>query len=103
VVLVLVPFIAGILAGLGVGFVGISFPVLLPIITVAGVVDINQAVLIYASGWVGMMLSPAHLCLVLTGEYFDSKMTLVYKYLAIMGTAIIIFAICLTKAYSSLN
>jgi len=98
-VLILVPLLAGLLAGLGVGFVGICYPVLLPLITVNGNVSMAQAVLIYGSGWVGMMLSPAHLCLTLTNSYFDSNIQKVFKHLIVLGICLLWFLVLLVQMY----
>ena len=81
----LIPFVVGLLVGYAVGFVGITFPVLLPLITTGGVINAKAAMWIYAAGWVGMMLSPAHICLVLTSEYFDSSWLAVLFDLALQG------------------
>jgi len=98
-VLMIVPLLAGLLAGLGVGFVGIAFPVLLPLITVDGNVDMAQAVLIYGSGWVGMMLSPAHLCLTLTNSYFESNIQKVFQHLTVLSVCLLWFLIILVQFY----
>jgi len=53
-------------------------------------------VLAYASGYVGILLSPFHLCLVLTTQYFGAKMKGVYRLLwmpsaSIVGVAFVVF------------
>ncbi len=95
-VLGLVPFAIGLLVGYAVGFAGICYPVLLPLITTSGIVDAKLAAWIYIAGWAGMMLSPAHLCLVLTQEYFNSKWLHVYAYLSILSFIIALTGFFLT-------
>lgn len=75
VVAFVLPFIAGLLTGLTVGFVGATFPLL---IAMAGH-DLSLLSFAFVSGYVGVLLSPVHLCLVLTREYFKADMTGVYK------------------------
>lgn len=75
-VLFILPFISGLLTGLTVGFVGSTFPLL---ISVSGGVHLNEITFAFASGFVGVLLSPIHLCLVLTREYFKADMWGVYK------------------------
>lgn len=75
-VLFILPFISGILTGLTVGFVGGTFPL---IISLAGGAHLNQITFAFASGFVGVLLSPVHLCLVLTREYFKADMWGIYK------------------------
>jgi integral membrane protein (TIGR00529 family) len=81
-ILVMIPFIAGIMTGLTVGYVGITFPLLLPLMGGAtpspGLVS-----LAFASGFAGVMLSPVHLCYVLTCDYFQADIAGVYHRLFI--------------------
>ena len=54
--------------------------------------------LMLASGFAGVMLSPLHLCFLLTNEYFDVSMGSVYKHLwwpcvSLIGASIIYFGI----------
>ena len=75
--LFLVPFIAGVMTGLTVGFVGITFPLLLPLMG-ASAPSPALVALAFGAGFAGVMLSPIHLCYVLTCEYFKADITKVY-------------------------
>ncbi|MDO8281749.1 MAG: DUF401 family protein [Thermodesulfovibrionia bacterium] len=75
-VLFFLPFIYGLLTGLTVGFVGSTFPIILGL---DGVNHIGAISFAFASGYVGVLLSPVHLCLVLTREYFKAAMNGIYK------------------------
>lgn len=75
-VLILLPFISGLLTGLTVGFVGSTFPIL---ISLAGGAHLNQLTLAFASGFTGVLLSPVHTCLVLTREYFKADIAKIYR------------------------
>jgi len=71
------PFIVGILTGVNQAYVGVSFPFLLPVL-----VNNPQAfALAYTTGFIGVLLSPVHLCLVLTKDYFEANFRRVYRYL----------------------
>lgn len=73
--LVLIPFISGVTTGIALGFVGASFPIVMSIIGAdpePGVLY-SSVILSYCSGYLGMMLSPVHVCLVVTNEYFSSN------------------------------
>ncbi|MCK7476438.1 MAG: DUF401 family protein [Candidatus Moduliflexus flocculans] len=74
------PFIIGLLTGVNQAFVAISFPLLVPIIG-QGSPDMVLMTFAYVSGFCGILLSPAHLCLVLTADYFKAEMRDVYKIL----------------------
>lgn len=68
---VLLPFFAGFSSGIAVSFVSIAFPILLPL----GLGDnMWYAVLAYAAGFIGVMVTPLHLCAVVTSEFFKSVM-----------------------------
>jgi integral membrane protein (TIGR00529 family) len=75
-----VPFFLGLLTGVNHAYVGISFPLLLPIFG-AGNPDMILVLFAYISGFVGILLSPAHLCLFLTVDYFKADLRDVYKIL----------------------
>ena len=75
-ILFLLPFISGLLTGLTVGFVGGTFPLIL---SLAGGAHLNEITFAFASGFVGVLLSPVHLCFVLTREYFKADVAGIYK------------------------
>ena len=70
------PFIAGILTGHTVGFVGSTFPLL---VTIAGKESLPLISLAFAAGFIGVLLSPVHLCLILTREYFTAELPGIYR------------------------
>jgi len=80
ILLFMVPFSLALLTGVNHAYVGISFPILLPIF---GSVhpDMVLVLFAYVSGFVGILLSPAHLCLALTLECFRADIRETYKIL----------------------
>lgn len=84
----LIPFIAGVMTGLTVGYVGITFPLLLPLMG-SGQPNLWLEALAFASGFAGVMLSPVHLCLVLTREYFEADTALVYHRLMVPSIVVL--------------
>ncbi len=74
------PFLVGLLTGVNQAFVAISFPLLVPIIG-TGRPDMILMTFAYVSGFCGILLSPAHLCLALTADYFKAEMKDVYRIL----------------------
>lgn len=83
-----VPFFLGLLTGVNHAYVGISFPILLPIFGSENP-DMVLVMFAYVSGFVGILLSPAHLCLVLTLDYFKAELRDVYKIL--LWPSVVIF------------
>lgn len=68
-VVYLTAFFMGLLTGLPQGFAAIAFPLILPML---GPGNLDALALTYICGLTGTMLSPAHLCLIVTVEYFHS-------------------------------
>ena len=77
VVLFALPFIVGLLTGLTVGFVGATFPIITAML--GGHPDLGSITFAFASGFAGVMLSPTHLCLLLTIQYFKADMAGTYR------------------------
>jgi hypothetical protein len=78
VIVFAVPFVPGLLTGLAVAAFAIGFPIVLPL---AGpdAVGSGYALLAYAGGLAGLMLSPMHLCLSLTRVYFRAEWGGIYR------------------------
>ncbi|MBT0665410.1 DUF401 family protein [Geobacter pelophilus] len=87
--IILIPFLAGIMTGLTVGFVGITFPFLLPLLAANGQSMPELVAIAFGSGFCGVMLSPLHLCLVLSGEYFNADFARVYRRLLIPSALVL--------------
>jgi integral membrane protein (TIGR00529 family) len=74
------PFLVGFLTGVNHAYVGVAFPILLPFFFQHGV-NLAYIMFAYASGFAGILLSPVHLCLVLTKEYYKADFNPIYKIL----------------------
>jgi hypothetical protein len=88
--IMVLPFLGGMITGIAVGFVGTSFPLVVTLIAgilarAGGAADpvasLPYATLAFAFGWVGMILSPLHACLILTRRYFNASLWGIYRYL----------------------
>ncbi len=75
-ILFIIPFITGLLTGITVGFVGATFPL---IISIAGNSSPGVVSFAFAAGFLGVLLSPVHICLILTREYFRADLWGIYK------------------------
>jgi len=80
-VLAALPFLMGFATGIGMASVGIAFPLLIPFITPGLEINSSALLLAYTSGMVGLLLSPVHLCLILSAEYFEASLARVYRYI----------------------
>jgi len=86
----ILPFIAGLLTGLTVGFVGITFPMIIHLL--GGDPPIQVMAFAFGCGYVGVLLSPVHVCLILTKEYFHADLGGIYKKMIIPALILISIA-----------
>jgi len=89
-----VPFAVGILTGMTSAFIAISYPVLLSFLAPDGV-NYGYMMLAYGAGFAGVMLSPVHLCLVVTKSYFKVSFSEIYKALLPASLFLILCAVLL--------
>ncbi|MGD8227980.1 MAG: DUF401 family protein [Desulfobacteraceae bacterium] len=82
VVIMILPFISGIITGIALGFVGTSFPLIIPLFHTAQAYDyMALAALAYTFGYMGMMLSPVHLCLLISKDFYKASLMKSYGHL----------------------
>lgn len=91
-IFIAMPLSLGILTGINTAFVGLSFPILAGL---AGGLNVNNVSLAYLSGMAGVMLSPLHLCLILTLNYFKADPVKFYKLMLFPASILIILAMLL--------
>ncbi|MFW6011594.1 MAG: DUF401 family protein [Desulfosalsimonas sp.] len=90
-IIMLLPFLVGGVAGITIAFVGTTFPILISLIDAMG----NQALLLpylmlaLASGFAGVLVSPLHLCLLLSNQYFSTSLLPVYKLMRVPLLALV--------------
>ncbi|MDZ4723481.1 MAG: DUF401 family protein [candidate division Zixibacteria bacterium] len=77
-VIFLVCFTIGLLTSMSSGVVGLGY-ILLAGFLYDPILSPSSILLAYLSGYIGMMLSPTHLCLVLTTDYFKANLGAVYR------------------------
>jgi hypothetical protein len=80
---VLLPLVVGLSGGIVIAYVGSTLPILVPMIQSMGEAPFLPAyvMLILVSGFMGVMLSPMHLCFLLTNQYFGVTLGSVYRHL----------------------
>lgn len=78
--LLILPFCVGMVTGVHTATVGIVIPIFLPLL--GQDVFLPGLSLIYVSSTLGYLISPLHLCLILTREYYKARFGGVYKYVA---------------------
>jgi hypothetical protein len=76
--MIFVPILVGAISGTPTMGIGIIFPLLLPL--VVGL-DVHSLTIMFAGLVSGYTISPMHLCLILTNQYYRSDLNKVYWYL----------------------
>lgn len=92
VVIGIIAFVAGLLTGTSQGFVAIAFP----FIAVMAPGDLTLAMISFVMGTAGQMLSPAHMCLLVTLDYFNAD------FLKTLRPVFILNIIMIVAAYASI-
>ena len=95
VVAVTLPMLVGLVSGITIAFVGTTFPILISLIHAS---PASHALLPYlilglVSGFVGVLFSPLHVCLLLSNEYFETSLDQVYRRLLVPCLAMLIAAL----------
>ncbi len=104
-VTILLPLLVGTIVGITVAFVGSTFPILIPLIYASGEGQAAMAYIMLAlgSGFLGVLMSPLHLCLLLSNKYFGTNLSAVYRLLLVpcifFFTASIIWFVVLRWLY----
>jgi integral membrane protein (TIGR00529 family) len=81
-IIVAVAFTAGILTGMLAALIGLSFTILAGYLYQPEL-NLGNIFIAFLAGYVGMILSPTHFCLILTNEYFRANLGSVYRLLAV--------------------
>lgn len=80
----ILPLIAGLVSGVGFAYVGIAFPIVLGLFPAGSNLPLEVVVMLAgAFGYAGMMLSPLHVCLVVTAGHFETSSTAVLRRLVL--------------------
>lgn len=92
VIVAFVPLLVGLVTGITIAFVGSSFPILIPLIRTMDPEGnlLPYMMLALTCGFAGVMLSPVHLCFILTNEYFEIPMERVYRHLWVPCGALVV-------------
>ncbi len=88
----IIPFSLGIATAGEFVFAAIAFPILLQILLTPNGINPITLLMGFTGGWIGVMLSPAHLCIVLTVEHFKADIVRTFKhvYLAAGATVFLV-------------
>jgi len=92
ILFVLLPFTGGITSGLTVSCVSLAYPVLIPL-GMDG--NLWAAALVFAIGNAGVMITPLHLCVVMSADYFNVPLTSVVRKVAMAEIPVFVLSVVL--------
>jgi uncharacterized protein len=103
-VIMLIPFISGLGTGIAIGFVSASFPVVFALLGQNPTLAVTAATtaLAFTFGFMGMMLSPIHVCFVVTCGYFKTRLFENYRYIIGPIMIVMIASLILSGLYYTL-
>jgi integral membrane protein (TIGR00529 family) len=89
-------FVVGFSVGIEISYSAIALPLLTAFTGVGDSFIPKNLMLVFGAGLLGVMMSPLHLCLILTSEYYSAELSKVYRFLIPAG---IVLAIAIWLAY----
>jgi integral membrane protein (TIGR00529 family) len=103
-VIMLIPFISGLGTGLPFGAVSASFPVVFALLGQNPTLGVTAATtaLAFSFGFMGAMLSPIHVCFVVTCAYFKTPLFENYRYIIGPIVVVLIASLILSGLYYTL-
>ncbi len=78
-IVILIPLFLGTLTGYNLGAVALSYPLVESFFIFTGIQPLGLTSLIFMSSLIGYLISPIHLCNVLSSEYLKTDTTRMYK------------------------
>jgi integral membrane protein (TIGR00529 family) len=95
-----VPMLVGLLTGTAPAALALSIPLVAPLLGSQAVgLDMSSAVWLYTASFSGILLSPLHLCLALTREYFGASWGRLYRLLIPGVVTVVLFALGFTLLF----
>ncbi|MBI5062180.1 MAG: DUF401 family protein [Desulfatitalea sp.] len=91
----ILPFLVGGVVGITIAFVGTTFPILISLVHTMGqeAFMLPYLMLALTSGFVGVLVSPLHLCFLLSNEYFKTALVPVYRFMRVPLGALLVAAV----------
>lgn len=93
----LLSFVVGFATGIELSYSSVALPMLTMFTGVADGTIPQNIMLVFGAGYLGVMVSPMHLCLALTAEYFRAKLSLVYRML--LPASLILLVLIIASYY----
>lgn len=78
-ILFFLPLSIGFLTGVSSASIGITYPLLMPLLKTNGTLISSNLLIAYYGVWTALLFTPTHLCLSLSVEYFKASFYIFYK------------------------
>ncbi|MGI6606583.1 MAG: DUF401 family protein [Peptococcia bacterium] len=88
---IIFPLLIGLFTGITLPGITIAIPIILTLAPHDAV--LTYSCLAFMSNFIGVILSPTHLCLLMSVEYFSANFTKTYRYLFLPETTLMVFSI----------
>ena len=97
--IMIIPFVSGLATGITVGFAGASMPIAISLLgTDPALYQILSTVsLAFSFGFMGVMMSPVHICLIVTNEHFKTSLSKSLNSLLPLIITMLIFALIYSR------
>jgi len=75
------PFLVGLISGISVAFVGATFPIIIGVLHTIGAADqiLPYLTLGLFAGFTGVMVSPLHVCFILSCQFFGVDLAVAWR------------------------
>lgn len=90
-----IPLFIGLMTGLTIAPIAVGFPILIPIFQ-SNPRFLDYMMLAFAGGLSGHLLSPFHLCLILTKDFFRADLERVYRFIWIPVASLLLVGLLMT-------
>lgn len=93
--IMIIPFVSGLTTGITVGFAGASIPIAISLIgsDPAFYQLLSTVSLAFSFGFMGVMMSPVHICLIVTNEHFKTSLAKSLTSLLPLIVSMLVFAL----------
>ena len=102
IIIILIPLIMGLITGYNLGAIGLSYLLVIPFFEISNINVIGFTSLVFMSSLVGYLISPIHLCNIVSSDHLKTDTTRMYKmYIPAVFTLIIVQVAFIMLFYSS--
>ena len=101
VMIVLIPFLLGLITGYNLGAIALSYFLVEPFFLVTGISTLGLTSIVFISALMGYLISPIHLCNVLSSDYLKTDPTRIYKWFIPAALLLLVIQVAFVVVFSS--